>query len=227
MLPDIHIPTSTFEITVDDVLRAQGADPEIIRARRPAILAATQQAITLGLQIAQPMGWTKKLVVLSARHNRFNLDDGQGLTGELVMDQLAGSTAVVFAIGTLGMALEHQITASIQEDTVFGFTLDTVGSVLAEILAHKLEDQIRAQVMVNHQTASLAISPGLVGWPIDEGQPQIFKDLQPDPDLVHLSPSAQMIPRKSISFVIGIGCPEGSGSPCDYCNMSQTCRSRK
>jgi hypothetical protein len=227
MLPDIDIPTSIFKISVDDVLRAQGADPDIIRTRRPAIVVITRQAITLGLQKARPMGWIKKLAVISTTHNQFKLDDSQVLTGELVMSQLAGSTAITFAIGTLGMALDHQISASMQEDPAFGFTLDTVGSMLADALAQKLEAHIRESVTGHNQTTSLALSPGLIGWSIDEGQPQIFKVLQPDPELVYLSQSAQMIPRKSISFVIGIGCLEGSGSPCDFCNLNQTCPNRK
>ena len=227
MLPGTSLLFSAFDITVDDVLCAQGADPEKIRARRPAIVETTQNAITLGLQIVQPMGWLKNLVVQSSRHNQILLEGGHKLTGELILSQLAGATAVTFAIGTLGMALERQIAVSMQEDPAFGFTLDTVGSVLAEALADQLETQIRTQAADHNQTTSLALSPGLIGWPVDEGQPQIFKVLEPDPGQITLSASSQMIPRKSISFVVGIGCPEGSGTPCDFCDLRLRCPNRK
>jgi hypothetical protein len=228
MLEVINIPVSAFQVEVDDILRAQGANPEIIRARRPAILEMTEKAIQLGLQKARPMGWIKSVDIQSSRHDRFILADGLVVKGDLLMNQLGGATRIIFAIGTLGMALDQQISASMQEDASFGFTLDTFGSFLAGALSHQLENQIRSDIgTAPAQSVSLALSPGLIGWPVDEGQPQIFKVIQPDPKLVHLSASSQMIPRKSISFIIGIGCPSGSGSPCDFCDLRERCPNRK
>ena len=132
----INIPASAFQVEVDDILRAQGANPEIIRARRPAILEMTEKAIQLGLQKARPMGWIKSVDVQSSRHDRFILADGLVVKGDLLMNQLGGATRIIFAIGTLGMALDQQISASMQEDASFGFTLDTFGSFLAGALSH-------------------------------------------------------------------------------------------
>ena len=227
MPPDVLIPAAEFPVTVDDILRAQGANPETIRARRPAIHEMTERAIRLGLQKAPPMGWVRNLDVQSSRHDRFILSGAVTLKGELVMAQLGGATRVAFAIGSLGIALDEQINLSMQEDPAFGFALDSFGSFLAEALAQRLEEQVRTAAAAQGLPASLALSPGLIGWPIDEGQPQIFKVLQPDPQLVRLSASAQMTPRKSISFIMGIGCLEGSGTPCDFCDLRERCPNRK
>jgi hypothetical protein len=227
MTAAIDIPVSIFNLTVEDVFRAQGANPAAICARRPALAEMTQEAIALGLQKAQPVGWVKELAVLSTQHNRMTLQDDHTLTGELILSQLAGSRSVAFVIASLGTEIDRQINESMQADTALGFALDTVGSILAEILAGHFESQIRADAAGSNQTASLPLSPGLIGWPVDEGQPQIFKVLQPDRNLIQLTASAQMIPRKSISFVMGIGCPESGGTTCDFCDLKERCPNRK
>lgn len=227
MVAEINFPCSIFNITVDDVLRSQGAKPELIRARRPDIVADTQKAIDLGIQMAHPMGWIRELTVHKMQHERIFLEGDQFLSGELILKHLAGSTAVVFVMGSLGMELEQQIAATLQEDSALSYTLDSVGSVLAEEFVQYLENTIRTLATDHNQTTSLALSPGLIGWPVDEGQPQIYQILQPNPELLRLLPSAQMIPRKSISFVMGIGCPQGSGTPCNYCDLQERCPNRK
>jgi hypothetical protein len=227
MPQEIKFPASAFQVSVEDILRAQGANPEMIRVRRPAILEMTEKAIQLGLLKAAPRGWLKVVDVSGTHHDRFILANGLVIKGDLVMKQLGGATRIVFALATLGIALDEQISVSMQEDASFGFTLDTVGSFLAEALGQRLEEQIRSETAFQGQPVSLALSPGLVGWPVDEGQPQIFKVIQPDPELIRLSASAQMTPRKSISFIMGIGCPAGSGTPCDFCDLRERCPNRK
>jgi cobalamin-dependent methionine synthase I len=52
---------------------------------------------------------------------------------------------------------------------------------------------------------SIPLIPGMNGWPVDVGQPQIFTALDAAIIGVSLNENAQMIPRKSISMVVGIG----------------------
>jgi hypothetical protein len=226
MTEKIEIPSSELVISVDDVLRAQGAKPEVIHARRPAIVESTQQAIEMGLQKVHLIGWLQELPVRAVTHDRIQLADGHVLTGSLVMQKLAGSTSVYFAIGTIGAGLEQYVTQNLQEDSAFCYILDTVGSVCAEKFGQYLESTIRKRAKAQEKLNSISISPGLIGWPVDEGQPQIFEVLQPEPELVQLSTSAQMLPRKSISFVMGIGCPEGKGTQCDYSELRDRCQNR-
>ena len=44
-----------LSIDVDRVLRAQGADPEVVRARQSAALGIAEQAISLGLGLLEPV----------------------------------------------------------------------------------------------------------------------------------------------------------------------------
>lgn len=227
MLRGEIIPASELRVSVDEVLQEQGAKPEIIRTRRPDILHMTEDALALGYELVQPVGWIKKMDVKSMLHQHFVLENDLILKGTLPVEQMAGSRAVTFAIGTLGMALDHQITTRMKEDAPFAISLDAFGSAMAEVLARYLEERIHQEAAAQGLSTSLAISPGLVGWPVEEGQPQIFSLIQPDPELIRLSDSAQMIPRKSISFVMGIGCPEGNGTPCQFCDLRDRCPNRK
>ena len=226
MTEKIEIFPSELVISVDDILRAQGAKPEVIHARRPAIVESTAQAIEMGMQKVHLVGWLQELPVRTVTHDHILLADGHVLTGSLVMKKLAGSTSVYFAIGTIGTGIEQYVTQNIEEDSAFCYILDTVGSVCAEKLGQYLESTIRERSKAQQKLNSISISPGLIGWPVDEGQPQIFDVLRPEPELVQLSASAQMHPRKSISFVMGIGCPEGKGTQCDYCDLRDRCQNR-
>ena len=74
----------------------------------------------------------------------------------------------------------------------------------------------------------MALSPGLEGWPVDVGQPQIFALFDADPAGVTLTPSCQMLPRKSTSALLGLGRRMAAqGHPCDYCGIRETCRHRE
>ena len=81
------------------------------------------------------------------------------------------------------------------------------------------------QAQVAGLQTSIPLSPGLLGWPVEQGQPQIFKILDPSLVDVRLSSGMLMIPRKSLTFVLGIGIRMvESTSSCDYCSMKETCR---
>ena len=64
----------------------------------------------------------------------------------------------------------------------------------------------------------------MIGWPVDVGQRQIFTVLDTAKVGVTLNESAQMIPHKSVSMILGISqIPFVAGRTCDFCNMRETC----
>ena len=66
----------------------------------------------------------------------------------------------------------------------------------------------------------------MVGWPLEEGQPQIFNPLDASEIGVSLDPGTYLMrPLKSLSLVIGLGRDLNSaGQTCDFCSMRETCR---
>jgi hypothetical protein len=213
-----------LSLDVDQVLRAQGADPAVIRARRPALVDAAEQALQEGLAYLAPVAAYRELAVESLRHERLFLTGGV-LTGPLVAQHLRSAQQVVVLACTIGDALERVISEAMSEDPVRGLALDGLGSAAAEGLAAAaaahFEDQARAQGL--HTT--IPLSPGMVGWPVEEGQAEIFSLVDGGEAGISLTSGGMMVPRKSISLVLGVGKDVAAeGRSCDFCNLRETCR---
>lgn len=214
-------------LDADDVLRAQGGDPAAIRARRPVFIEVAEQALAEGLPLLQPGVAYHWLSVECLTHERLTLVGGGILSGRLVAQHLAAASQVVIIVCTVGPALETRSAQAMASNFHYGLALDGVGSVAIEALAIATCHHFEQQAVREGLQATAPISPGMVGWPVGEGQHQIFSLLDPAEIGVRLLPSGMMIPRKSLSLVIGLGAGvSDAGEPCDYCSMGDRCRYR-
>ena len=68
-----------FTVDVDQVLIAQGADPQIIRKRKPKLVEHAQRALEQGLPFLDPKVIFQELDVLSIRHEKLLLEDQKEL----------------------------------------------------------------------------------------------------------------------------------------------------
>jgi len=69
------------------------------------------------------------------------------------------------------------------------------------------------------------LSPGMIGWRVEEGQPLIFDLMDKAQIGVELTPYNLMIPWKPPAMIIGISPGIASGERIyDYCYMRETCR---
>ena len=92
---------------------------------------------------------------------------------------------------------------------------------LGEAACRRFEEIARAEGL---QT-SIPLNPGMIGWPLEEGQAQIFSLVDASEIGVTLGPSSLMQPLKSLSLVIGLGRDlDVAGQSCDFCSMHETCR---
>jgi hypothetical protein len=112
-------------------------------------------------------------------------------------------------------------------DPLNGLALSGVGSAAVEALTAAVCHHFEERAAIKGLGSTIPINPGLEGWSLQEGQKQIFGLLDSEVKGIRLLPSGMMTPRKSLSFVIGLG-PDVSisGSPCDYCDMRDSCRFR-
>jgi len=79
----------------------------------------------------------------------------------------------------------------------------------------------------NNVQATTPLSPGMEGWPVNEGQPEIFGLLDLSRIGIQLNPSGMMSPLKSLTMVIGIGSEvTKTRSPCDFCQVRDRCQYR-
>ncbi|MBC8506655.1 MAG: hypothetical protein ISR58_12780 [Anaerolineales bacterium] len=217
--------TDDLEFDVDDVLRGQGADPGAIRQRSPRLVETAQRAYEEGQALLEPKTLYRELDVDVLRHERLVLADGSKLSGALVTEHLGPAERVVLILCTVGEALEAHASEISQDDIVYGLALDGVGSAAVEVLANSACKFFEDQAIDGGLQSSIPISPGMIGWPVDKGQPEIFSILEPEQINVSLSEYGLMRPRKSLTMVLGFGpTMQTDGRTCDYCAMRETCR---
>lgn len=215
----------TLRVDVDGVLRGQGADPAVIRSRSPRLVAFAEQALEEGLKLVEPVVAYRRLQIESLQHESLRLQGGQCLSGSLIAQHLGPAQEVVVLVCTVGNALEAHVQQIMATNMMLGLALDGVGSAAAEALATEacllLEDEAAQRGM----EATIALSPGMIGWPVEKGQPQIFALLDAGEVGVTLTSATMMAPRKSLSMVLGLGADVSQGGrTCDYCHMKETCR---
>jgi len=212
-------------LDVDSVLRGQGADPAVIRSRNPTVTRFAERAMAEGMTLLDPVVIYCRLPVESVRHERIVLPGGALLTGKLVAEHLAAAQEIVVIAATIGAGVEDRISQVLERDPMYALALDGFGNAAIETLAvaacHHFSEAAAAEGM----SASIPLSPGTMGWPAEVGQKEIFALLDTEKAGLKLSSYSVMIPRKSLSMVVGVG-PDmvQDASACNYCSMQATCR---
>jgi hypothetical protein len=219
---------NNLNIDVDMVLRGQGADPSIIRQRRPRLVALAEQAVEEGNRLIDPMAVYRTLRVEKISHDRFSLAEGVELRGALLAQHLGCAEEIVLLVCSLGSKIEQRVTELMKTDMAYAFALDGFGSVAAETLGLAVCAELEEAAQRAGQFTSIPLNPGMIGWTVGEGQKQIFGALDAARIGVKLNESAQMVPHKSVSMILGISHFSFSeGRPCDFCAMNETCRYQK
>lgn len=213
-----------LDIDADAVLRGQGAEPGAIRERSPRLAEIAERALEEGNTLLKPQALYRELDVEVLRHERLILDSGLTLSGELIAEHFGPAERVVLLLCTVGVDLEAHATEVSKDDIVYGLALDGVGSAAVETLANAACRFFEDQAGELGLQSSIPISPGMLGWPVEKGQPEIFNILDSTEIDVRLTEYNLMIPRKSLSMVLGFGqTMKTGGRTCDYCAMRDTC----
>jgi hypothetical protein len=127
---------------------------------------------------------------------------------------------VALFLVTIGKHLE-ETACRLAEDGIIvqAAVLDAIGSDAVERMADFVRDRIREAASAQGLVASQRFSPGYCDWDIDQ-QNTLFQAVDGDALGVHLTETCLMVPRKSISAIIGIGPSNGNMenyNPCKAC----------
>lgn len=218
---------SDLKLDVDAVLRGQGADPQIVRGRRPRLVEIAAQALEGSRFLLEPQVFLRELSVGSLRHEKLELEGGHFVKGAWITQQLAPVQSVYAIVCTVGQKIEDEVSRMMDTDMILGLALDGVGSAGVEALGQLVCKQIEDQAEAEGMQTSVPLSPGMLNWSVEEGQPVIFEILSGLNPVVELTPSYLMRPRKSLSMLVGVGTDLGAkGSTCEYCAMQGTCKYR-
>ncbi len=215
-----------LEISVDEILHGQGADPAIVRTAKPMLMVNAQRACTEGLDLIHPVALTREIGVRKIRQGQVDLEDDFSLTGTLVSHHLAGAQRIVAVVCTIGMELERTVSSLLENDPLYALALDGLGNAAVENLSQQICAYIGEQIGENNLNATTPLSPGNPGWPVDVGQPEIFSLLDASLAGISLTSGGMMVPKKSISFIVGIGPSMSTEAVCTLCSLEETCRYR-
>ena len=213
-------------LTVDWVLQGQGADPDALRVRRPRLVDMARQALAEGLTLIQPRAALLRLPVEVLSHQRLTFQGGGWLAGQAVGQHLAGAREATVMVYSAGSRLEARIQSLMASDLPYALALDGVGTAAIDALGGLIYHQLEEQAAANGWQVSILLSPGMMGWSVEEGQPQIFRLIDAARIGVRINPAWVMIPRKSTSGVVGAGpgLVPAQGLPCEFCALQGTCR---
>jgi hypothetical protein len=217
----------SLQIQAEDILRMQASDPEILEGRSPLLLQIARDAEKEAESLVKPQVISQSFKVQRYLHERFELSNGATLRGELLAEHLAPAEWILVAVCTIGQSVEQFARDQFPLNPPLALALEGYGSAAVEALATEFCALVERKAAEKGLGTTIPLSPGMLGWPVEQGQPQIFDLLDTSLIGVHLTESAMMLPVKSISFVLGIGSAlDKSGSTCDYCSMREHCHYR-
>ena len=148
---------------------------------------------------------------------------------EIIARLLERCDKVAVFLVTIGSHLE-EIACRLAEDKLIlqAAVLDAIGSAAVEKVADFVQDRISQVANVPGLSTSQRFSPGYCDWDVNQ-QKMVFQAIGSNSAGVCLTEDCLMLPRKSISGIIGIGRNSsniGNYNPCKTCDK-QNCVGRR
>jgi hypothetical protein len=215
-------------LSVDQVVWSQGADPAVMRRRRPLVMRIAEEVMAQEVQHLAPQLLYRRIPVTGFRHNRLELAGGQALRGDVLAEHLAAAEEVIMAIYTIGAALDERLEQTMRERLPYALALDALGTAAVDELGRQVQAHFKALGQADGRQVSMCYSPGMLGWPLEVGQPQVFALLDAQRIGVSVADTGRMTPRKTVSAVFGLGSrlSEEQVSPCEFCAVQENCQYR-
>lgn len=148
-------------------------------------------------------------------------------SGQSIEKHLEGCHETALMAVTLGIGVDELIRKTGVTDMAMAVIIDAGASVLVEQLADEFEGYIRKQLDTDFITSRF--SPGYGDWPVTE-QARIIHYLDGQRKIgLNVTADSLMIPRKSITAVLGISDHpvKGKLATCNECVLRDKCELRK
>jgi len=159
--------------------------------------------------------------ILSVQGDRVTIRDAIILESRVIARLLERCEKVAIFALTIGNHLEEMVAHLAENGLVLQATvLDAIGSGVAEKLADYVERKIKELAASQGLITSQRFSPGYCDWEISQ-QKIIFRAMKENSAGIRLTELCLMVPRKSISGIIGIGFKDNgveNYNPCHTCH---------
>lgn len=154
-------------------------------------------------------------------------DGAEFLLGRIITKRFAHASSAAVFVATAGAMIEqwsHQLMSD--GDMLKGFIVDTAGSEIAELVGDHLELKLAEVVQPLGWKLTNRYSPGYCEWTVAE-QHKLFSLLPNNVCGIRLTPSALMVPIKSVSGIIGLGADvHREAYTCSICDLQDCFRRR-
>lgn len=215
-------------LSVEDLLRAQGAEPGRSGPRQARLTAIAEEALAIASAAVTPASAWSWREVTGVHPGRVQLAGAAPLRHPALAAQLAGATRVAAAALTLGPGLEQRMAREAAARPSLGLALDACGSLLLMRLATALRSSIAAGAEALGLTAGAYLAPGMPGWPVVPGQGELLGLIVPAPAGLSLTSHGMLVPGKSLTFLLGAGpALTPGGAPCECCDRAPRCNHRQ
>ena len=212
-------------IDLDAVLRGQGLDPDMVRARTPGLVGAASRALDCAASLIEPRAACAIHDVRGIDREGVRLSGGVTLSGPSVPDAVASAEQIAAVVCTIGGRLEHEAAARFDEDPLLAMGLDGVGNAAMLALASQVCHLLEQEASLTMRTTGSPLSPGTGGWRLETGQKEIFQLVDGIAAGVELFAGSVMRPVKSTSMIVGIGASmPRHAALCERCDRHDRCR---
>ncbi|MBN1526447.1 MAG: hypothetical protein JW919_02535 [Candidatus Omnitrophica bacterium] len=186
------------------------------------IRACARECLKKARSLARPLVSAKMKEITRLAPGHVEIEGGIIFSSKRLPRYLKGATRLYIFVATIGGDLETAATKSMTRgDVLRGYFLDKIGSLAAESLAENLERAMRKHHAGRGESVSMRFSPGYCDWPTEE-QRMLQRAVDFSKAGVRLTEGCMMVPRKSVSAVVGIA-PAGvftkAHSPCVTCPL--------
>jgi hypothetical protein len=215
-----------LSLKTNEVLRRQGLGggakvrPEI-RILIRELLASLKEA-----RLLEPAAAYEYYTVSSMNGSQISLEGDKAIYGPLLPAIFPEAKELAVLLCTIGPRLEKQVTDySKNDEAMRGMILDGIGSTAVDMMALEVLRRLANEVSPQGYEISSPVNPGMPGFPLTE-QWNLLGLVNADEIGVSLTSSGIMVPRKSLSMVIGIG-PKMTrwtqAEVCTRCSLRETC----
>ena len=155
-----------------------------------------------------------------------SLTHESSMHGRLLTSLIPNLKEIAVAVCTIGPMLEAQVTDYAQSGkTLRALLLDGIGSAAVDLLSVETGNIINGEVMSRGYRIGRPFNPGMPCLPLTE-QGWLLDLVHAEDIGVNLTSSSVMIPRKSVSVVIGAGYNMQTwtlADTCATCSLNKTC----
>jgi hypothetical protein len=221
-----------LKIDEEEVLRYQGYHRNKAGETSEIILQITREEIEQGYCLFEPKGIYSKVMIKNiSSEGRINLENGLCLEiNNSMLNLLKGTSYLAFGLSTIGNQLEEKVVELFAKNEYpKAMALDAVGTVASKFLSNYIQSVICQEAKEQNFQTTKYFSPGSGDWNISQ-QKNIFQIIPAGKIGVKLTESYMMIPKKSLSWVIGMGkeiiIPSKGDDSCKTC-LAENCQFRK